>query len=546
MKRSLTRVLGLRVLPTLMVLALSSCFLMGPDYGDWNGKMEGTEGLYLLELTQSGKDLVFTVSLDTAKYAEASQAKGFYPPEELFFWIAPTFRDDDSSKGVSWLPHQMYPVGRQLIREGFLEGTASIEVRVNLEGLANDWNRWWLQPYQLDGDDGMGSGDDMNGVYALVADNYGRDDGWGEPSTLSLDEGDAASFQFNSSRPMGIGYSNTAARLEDDWLPVVLTSEGLWISTANIYGGTLFELRLKLPENAPLGSDTIPLDGTSYTVQLGSVNAYSEEGTEYAWRIQLEPQDYSGVDGEFIDGVIHLIAPPIGWYQLNYRWYWVHFNYRGFPRNLFQTDFSSDYALDGELGSGQYLERDPEADNNWGIAEVGSLPVQPGMRVEGKVLGLGAGGNPALNYGPNREDSIILPAVDYWSLFYNEDGSLKNPYSPTEVHLTFDLYKNLDKDWSDVFSIEIERFYWQWNGEDYEVVSYWEPVESWYDSRQAFDNNGWVQHTTRIESYYFTVMDVWSSIYVPQEHRIRLHFRSNGWNHAEGVYIDNLAVRIVE
>ncbi|MFH2114977.1 MAG: hypothetical protein ABIJ86_10785, partial [Spirochaetota bacterium] len=137
-------------LPALIILSLSSCFLMGPDFGDWDGKLEGTEGLYNLAITQDGKDLVFTASLDTEKYAEVSTGEDFYPPEELFFWMAPAFKDD-GDKGSSWNPYEMYPVARYEIKPEFFTGTSMV-VRVNLESIANDWNRWWLESYRFDGD----------------------------------------------------------------------------------------------------------------------------------------------------------------------------------------------------------------------------------------------------------------------------------------------------------------------------------------------------------------------------------------------------------
>ena len=539
-------------LSVLVLLLLSSCFLMGPDFGDWDGELEGTEDLYNLVITQDGKDLVLTVSLDSAKYAEAAAKDNFYPPEELFFWMSPRFKSDPGDRGSNWNPYEMYPVARKQVLPEFLTG-ATMVVRVSLERIASDWNRWWLQPYQFDGDEDANpddpyawQGDDMDGVFALVSDNYALDNDWDTVSTLTPDSGYPSDFRFINSRPMGTGYSNTAARLDDAWIPVILTPEGLRISSNEIYGGSIFEIQLKLPDGDSIGSDSVFLPGGNQTLSLNASNGTLVDTNEYLWRIVYEPSDYMGTDGGVdVDGVIHLIAPVIYWYDINFRWYWTNFEYRGTANKLFETDFTSGLDLGGAVGGSWTMEPLTVEGSNWGIADIGVLPIQPGLNVTGNVLGLGAGGDPINFYDPNRSDSLVLPAHDYYSEVLDGYGNPITGSNPTEVYVSFDIYKNLDSSWSDMFIIEFETFESYWDGYEYVEYSVWNHIESWSGPKDFSDDNGWRRHTTRIYPYYLQYQGEYGSWYGRQQ-RIRLRFQSDGWNNAEGVYLDNLVVFTVE
>ena len=541
----------LLVLP--VVLILSSCFWN--NYSNWDGSLEGKEGLYNLEIKQDGKDLVFTVQVNDEKYGELlaglKSGETFTPPSELFIWMAPTFGNfyGGGEDGTQGNPYRMFPVARKKITPAFFAdsevaetGTVNTnpktEIRVNLARLANDWNMDWLRPEHFDGQ----SDDDMNGVYGFAADNYFETwDEWISTSIKSADGNTTTFFRFQKSRPLGTGYSPAASILGNDWVPVTIAAEGLRISSEYIFGGEPFTVTLKLVNDDTLsGSIFIPAeDYGSFELTAYNVHESSDIADKlYIWKISYETADL--VDGdpwshgvEDSDGIIRLRAPAISYnHSLGYSWYSAWFHYMGYPERLFSTDFEAGFNLAGSVGgvfnqrvetSHPYGGTIPDSGNNWGT---GASPVGYGGGASGQVLGTGSGGTISNYYDNWRNDTLELPAVNYSS----------HTFFGQSVYVSFDLYKNLDFNWSDSFCVEIELWDSYWDGSEYIYYPYWSEVQSWWGPKDVSGNNGWSRVTLELGNYLFTV---------DKQHKIRLRFTSDGYNTSDGVYIDNFSVAVM-
>lgn len=532
------------LLVLLVPVLLSSCFIFGPGYEDWNGDLEGIEGLYDITVEQSGSDLIIKVRVNDAAYgellADLDEGEEFVPPSELFFWMAPVF--ENSIEDYNYI----YPVARKRITDAFFADSNNdgdndnpeISVTVKLSKLAADWNIHWLETYRFDGD----GGDDMSGVYVFAADNYTEFNEW-QFTDIPLKEGGIESFKFEKSRPIGLGYS-LADAIIDEWTPVTLSQDGLYIDRYYVFGGSAFEITLKIPENESFGAPlNLPTESGSYPLDENNTYEVTEEGKRFVWRIIYEPQGY----GQTVDGenVIHVAGPWPGWYSFDtsygWMWYSVNFEYKGYANELFSTGFEDSWNLTG-YGGGS-LTRDtiahPDAgyivspeSNNWTL---GALPstVKLYGNVSETVLGLGAGGDITQPYDYYRNDVIEFPAYDYYSEYQGAVDA---------IYVVFNLYKNLSMDWWDALYLEIERkVYYASNNL---VETYWDTLASWTGPVDLYYNNGWEDAMIQIYDYntgnYDQYWDTQSG-----EQKLRLRFYSNSWSNAEGVYIDNLQVLLV-
>ena len=113
----------LGILAILVLVLFSSCFISNWESTRWEGDLSDmTEGLYNLTISQSGKNLVFTVQVNDEKLAELiadlDDDEEFTPPDEIFVWMNPTFVDGDNHiyNGMSNI---MFPVGRKTVGADF-------------------------------------------------------------------------------------------------------------------------------------------------------------------------------------------------------------------------------------------------------------------------------------------------------------------------------------------------------------------------------------------------------------------------------------------
>jgi len=165
-----------------LALVFSGCFI---DDGDWDGELTGAQ-YYVISVSQDGPVVRATVTVDSAKLTEYKENLGtdetFQAPEELFFWLSPTFWDGHNSGS-------MYPAARKMIRTGDLFDAngevvsgGEVIVDIDIEALARDWNIWWIDTWKFD-EPGNEFSDDMNGFYLFMSDDYRRYDNSGCPAT---------------------------------------------------------------------------------------------------------------------------------------------------------------------------------------------------------------------------------------------------------------------------------------------------------------------------------------------------------------------------
>ncbi len=597
----------LLILAISVLVLLSSCFIFNWKSTEWEGDLSDmTEGLYILTVEQSGRDVVFKGQVADAKRAALIAAlpdgAECSPPDEIFGWMSPTFADDPIQT-YNYTPKSeiMFPVGRKTVTADFYADrevsydtdtekridtntNPVVQVRVSLEDIANDWNRDWLSTDHFNDAEDAQYKNDMNGVRGLVADNY-RDANSGNgyiKVSLTLADYDLTDteepgdqeFGFQNSAPFGYGYSKVAWIPADDWIPVIIAEKGITISTESVYGGVPFVITLQLEAGTALGSGvSIPLDSQYGTFYLNNGNYYTTD-TEtgiHTWKI-VYTTDTSYAYTEYDESgkwVYYVPAPYIGdhYSYLTYGdvWSQVHFYYYGYATTLNYADFEngftwydgSDSAV-GELTKevadtyhpwyGTYMDN---TYNNWATGPLeDDMGITAGLSAAGGVLGTGSGGTLSASYDPYRWDALIVPDVNLWDIFYNSSGS---SYDSTgfygTVSLTFDLYYDLDFNYNDYFSVEIERWAQQYNYETgkYEWYSYWQTLETFYGPLCVSENNGWATKSYQLNSYIDTcyTYDAYYTFYGPEQ-RIRLKFFTDSAGSGRGVFIDNLKIMTVE
>ena len=561
----------------LIPVLLASCLLFGPDNRYWNGRLDGTEGLYDLEIAQEGRNLVFTVSVNRAEYDKLA-ADGFTPPPELFVWMSPTHAENgawnDSGHKHFW------PVARKRVGTDFYtDADATVDITVNLERIANDWNMRWLSPEHFNGDPDdwwehnwdNPNRPDMTGVYAIVADNYLKDDNYHydyhsgshddvyqyygnwDTTTLQTPSGQER-FLFRNSRPYGHGYSSVGELIGEDWTPILIVPPGMKISTSDVYGGIEFQIQLNvnLAEYPDEVAVRLPIAHWNHYT-LNAANATPDSNTadgEFLWRIVYERQDYGAV--QVLDDVIHAPGPNRdSWHDIRDEQYWfgAWFGYYGYADVLFSTAFDSEFfdnatPLDGWVGG--ELTRTVEsphpwdgwttvvnADNNWNIAAFETLWFSPMLGVAGNVLGLGAGGVIANPYGAYRNDVVEFPPFNYFDHL--------DSVGAWDIVVSFDFYKDLGYSWNDTLYLERGRYESSWDGWSWHVIG------SWTGPQDHWENQGWRRETVRVDKWLFQYWDDDTSSYVGDDTVIRFRFESrDAWNAGNGAFIDNLSVLVLE
>lgn len=535
----------------VFVLVLSGCFF---DFSteDWDGTLEGTQ-YYTLSVTQDGSILSITVSVDETELAAykdgLDEDESFIVPEELFFWISPTFKDGHERS-------YMYPVKRKRITFGKLfdengeaNGTTQT-VTIDLARIARDWNFGWLYDGVLDGDgDESATEDDLNGVYIFMSDAYSRydnyddyyyDDGYYEDDYYYA-RGLADSsqdFTFTNSRPSGQGYSNVVDYTGEAYQPFTLLGSGLYVEEDEIFGGEPVKITLQLDEGFSWSSmDRVFVNNWNndvYDFYLDDTNKAAEStDTTIVWYVVFEAFDYGAAQtvDELVDGetkrVYHHGAESSD-YEIRYEqgWQSAWFYYMGYPNIFIATDFDgNDTGMTGAFGTGPTeiikstdyhwdMGDTPLNDyNNWVIGEITDSSHQyEGYTPGTNVLAISAGTDVSDFYDWYRNDIVTFPAPP-----------LANPY-PTYTYVTVSFKARPEMDWSwyDEVVVEFENDYggWDWIG------SFSGGLE-WY---QLEEDNGWSTHT--FEAYTGE----------SGTKRVRLRFYSNSWDENVGILIDDFKV----
>jgi hypothetical protein len=407
----------------------------------------------------------------------------------------------------SYYGSNMYPVARKKINP---ENT-SFSVSVDLAGLARNGNIWWLSEYNFD----ETSMEKMVGCHVFMSDGYSYE--WG-----NVDFGSGNNFYFENNRPSGAGYSNLRefpdTDLGESWTTFTLLGEGLYRNQDTALGGEPILITLQLSYD-DIGGNYVEMNvpGHGSSILLYSADAdvalSDPANKKYVWKVNVcntadaDPLTIDA-DGAFSNS----------WISVQYLWMYTDFYYLGEPvAYAFKTDFDSNHesvpypTFDPVTD----LTKDPAIDNNWHIGQLDAADQPNGASATNWVLGLGS---PGLNddYIGYRDDSIIFPEVDYSALTSGGE----------ELKISFNIRKDLDFQWWDSVSIEIERnngTYWD------QIDSFWGPLEQW----SIGQNNGWTNYETTIWSYL---------IESGTNQRIRLRFNSNDWGEASGVFIDDLKI----
>ena len=164
-----------RLLPFIAILPIILAACPMGNEGEWDGRIDGSQ-IYNVDVTQNKQFLTVTVAVDQDAL-EALQTellnKGeeYTEPDELFFWIAPYFANQNEVQPwrVKYTGERltMRPAARKRIEPGQENATITID----LAKIARDWNRGWLNEWQFDGDEGYDEwnpGDDMTGCFVYT------------------------------------------------------------------------------------------------------------------------------------------------------------------------------------------------------------------------------------------------------------------------------------------------------------------------------------------------------------------------------------------
>lgn len=467
----------------------------------------------------------------------------FVKPEELFFWMSPTFTDGHEMG-------YMYPVKRQRILAGklFDEGGnpsgLSQSVTIDLARIVNDWNFGWLSQDNVDGDPEELNQNDINGFYLFMADGYSRydnydyyyDDGsYDENYYMRGLAGSSEDFNFSNSRPSGQGYSNVVEQIGDDYRPFTLLGSGLYVEQEQVLGGEPLMITLQMDEYQSWAGQ-IEVSGWIDSFILDNSNNYDAESDEdtMVWYVVFEAPG-TGYDTPVYDDPDFPVISGTGYYHVgaerdqdfnlwwNNGWQSAWFRYGGYPSVFLATDFDgNNIGVSGIFGTGEtdiVKSTDYNYDlgavplneyNNWKIGSIEPIEHQyEGYISESKVLGISATENLSDWYDWGRHDIVTFPGYNYADGVY--------------VSVSFKARPEMDWSWYDEVVVEFENDYggWDWIG------SFSGGIESW----ELQEDNGW--STFVFEAYTGLTED---------DQQVRLRFYSNSWDENTGILIDDFRV----
>ena len=498
----------IRLVVLLPLIFLVGCFIDSGPWTELGGRM-----IYNIDITQNSGIIIVDVTVNTDELAllreDVFTDGGYYSePEELFVWMSPIFADRDD--------RIFYPVARERLNYTTIDENTHFSISFDLKKIARNNAFWFLESWHLDHDEW----DNLNGMYVFLSDGFSQY--WDYQQVLI----DYDYFSFDRSRPSGTGNSNLRLFPGDDenWIPVLMESEGISFSQTQVLGNSAFQIILQMSETI---SGPIIIDdgsGNTFDLDVSTINteASNPEDFRYVWDVTFtnNPGDEDlSQNIIYVDPNVHYFF-PYSWIWVRYEsdyWYENNFEFRGMANTIVEEDFTGRSIAEFTT----YAENGAAEENNWNIQEITVSEYLPVGTASAHLLGIGSGGEILLDYEPNRNDSVVI-----WDANIQ---NLMNNYSTNEIFVALSYKYSFDWNWSDRVIIEIERNgWWDWIGS----------IEGVPDNWMLQNNNGWQFQT-------WSIWD-WNIDYSLSSQKLRFRFESNEYNEGLGVLIDDFMIYTLE